>query len=79
MIYELILTPLNQSGLNLDKFVDFGYGGASVMTGIRNEVAARLKYKVNPFILSIHCVAHGTYFVSLDATKCTLQKFVYFA
>jgi len=34
MIYELILTSLNQWGLDLDKFVGFGYDGASIMTGI---------------------------------------------
>ena len=74
MIYELILTSLNQWGLNLDKFVDFGYDGASMMMGIRNGVVARLKNKVNPFILSIYCVAHRTNLASLDAANSASYK-----
>jgi len=74
IIYELILTSLNQWGLDLDKFVGFGSDGASVMTGIRNGVAARLKDKVNPFILSIHCVAHRTNLASLDAASSASCK-----
>ena len=74
MIYELILTSLNQWGLDLNKFVGFGSDGISVMTGIRNGVAARLEDKVNPFILSIHCVAHRTNFASLNAANSASYK-----
>ena len=66
MIYELILTSLNQWGLDLDKFVGCGSNGTSVITGIRNEVVVRLEDKVNPFIISIHCIAHRTNIASLD-------------
>jgi len=39
------------------KFVGFGSEGAPVMTGKNNGVATRLK-RVNPFLISIHCMAH---------------------
>ena len=60
--------------MNLDKFVGFEYDGASVMTRIRNGMDARLKDKINPFILSINCVAHVTNFASLDATNSAPYK-----
>ena len=41
---------------------------------IRNGVVARLKDKVNPFILSIHCVTHRTNLASLDAANSTSCK-----
>ena len=74
MIYELILTSLNQWGLDLDKFVGFGSNGTSVMTEIRNGVAKRLKDKVNPFILSIHCIAYKINLASLDAASSASCK-----
>jgi hypothetical protein len=74
MIYELILNSLNQWGLELDKFVGFGSDGTSMMMRIRNGVVVRLKYKVNSFILSIHCVAHRTSLASLDATSSASYK-----
>ena len=52
----------------------FGSDGASVMTGICNGVAAHLKDKVNPFSLSIHCVAHRTNLASLDAASSASCK-----
>ena len=74
MIYGLILTSLNQWVWIWISFVGFGSDGAYVMTEIRNGVVARLKDKVNPFNLSIHCVAHRTNFASLDAANSASCK-----
>jgi len=64
----------------LDKFVIFGSDRAFMMTGICNGVAARLKDKVNPFLLSIHYITHRTNLAFLNATNSApYKKFVYFA
>jgi len=55
--------------LDLDKFVGFGADGAFVMSGVCNGVVARLQDKINPFLLSIHCIAHRTNLASLNAAS----------
>jgi len=67
IIFDVLLTSLKQWGLDLERFVGFGSDGATVMLGCRNGVAAKLKKKVNPFKLFVHCVAHRTNLASLDA------------
>ena len=74
IIYEILLTSLKQWGLDLEKFVGFGSNGASVMLGSRNGVASKLKKEVNPFLLSIHCVAHRTNLAALDVAGSSLCK-----
>ena len=74
IIYEILLTSLKQWDLDLEKFVGFGSDGASVMLGSRNGVASKLKKEVNPFLLSIHCVAHRTNLAVLDVTGSSLCK-----
>jgi hypothetical protein len=56
-ITETLLTYFQENGLPLSKVTGFCSDGASVMTGWKNGVAARLK-KHNPFMQSIHCIAH---------------------
>jgi hypothetical protein len=68
-IYDLLLTTLNQWGLDLDKLVGFGSNGAAVMTGCCIRIATRLKDNVSPFLLNVHCVVHRTNLASLDAAS----------
>jgi hypothetical protein len=44
------------------------------MVGCKIGVAARLRQKANPFFLSIHCVAHRTNLIALDAAKIHVCK-----
>jgi hypothetical protein len=69
VIYDLLLTTLNQWRLDLDKLVGFGSGGAAMMTGCCTRVAARLKDNVSLFLLNVHCIAHRTNLASLDAAS----------
>ncbi len=56
-IPDSILDILQESGLDITNISSFGSDGASVMTGRRTGVAARLK-ALNGNLISIHCVAH---------------------
>ena len=38
--------------------MELGTDGASVMTGKRTEVGARLRTSPSPFVIQVHCVAH---------------------
>ena len=44
------------------------------MIGKQSEVAAHLKEKVNPFLTSVHCVAHITTLMTTDVQKLDLAK-----
>ena len=46
-----------EKGIELSKIAGLGSDGASVMVGKQNGVGARLR-KLNPYMLSMHCVAH---------------------
>ena len=65
-ITETLLTYFQENGLPLSKVTGFCSDGASVMTGWKNGVAARLK-KHNPFMQSIHCIAHRLALCCADA------------
>jgi hypothetical protein len=69
IIFETLTRTMKEWGLDFDKCVGFGSNGASTMIGKQNEVAVRLKDKVNHFLTSIHCVAHRTNLAAIDATK----------
>ena len=55
--------------LNLDNFVGFGSDRASTMVGKKTGVFATLKKEVNPFITVVHCIAHRTNLVALQAAS----------
>ena len=65
-ITELLMSYLEDNGLPMHKVSCFCSDGASVMTGCENGVAARLK-RHNPFMLSIHCIAHRLALCCADA------------
>ena len=69
LIFDTLLTSLKEWGLDTDKCVAFGSDGAATMLGRKTGVATRLKEKVNPFLTSVHCVAHRTNLAALDAAK----------
>ena len=69
VIFETLIRNMKEWGLDVDKCVAFGSDGAATMTGKNNGVAARLKAQVNPFLTSVHCVAHRTNLAALDASK----------
>ena len=48
--------------------VSIGSDGASVYTGVRNGVVAKLKQSV-PWLLGIHCIAHNLELAILDSIK----------
>ena len=56
-IVETITTYLEGKNLLLNKLMGFGSDGASVMTGRVSGVATRLN-RINPYLVSIHCVSH---------------------
>lgn len=56
-VTQIVKDIMASRHLDEKKVVGFGSDGASVMTGKNNGMAARLK-RVNPFLISIHCMAH---------------------
>lgn len=56
-IVETVLNVFTSRGLSLEKLCGIATDGASVMVGCRTGVTTQLKGK-NPFILSVHCIAH---------------------
>ena len=52
-----LMETLAEYGLGIECVAAFSSDGASVMTGKRNGVAARLK-QMQPSLVSVHCVAH---------------------
>ena len=67
-----MVVPLN---INLLKCVMFGGDGASTMVSSHSEIATKLKNKINPPLLSCHCVSHWTNPAVVNASKvldCTI-------
>ena len=64
-IVEAIHMVLKYYNLNMRKCIGFGSDGASMMVGKSNGVAALLKK--NPYLISIHCVAHRLALASSQA------------
>ena len=56
-IVETVLKVFTLRGMPLEKLCGIATDGASAMVGSRTGVTTQLKRK-NPFIVSIHCIAH---------------------
>ena len=56
-IVETVLKVFTLRGIPLEKLCGIATDGASAMVGSRTGVTTQLKRK-NPFIVSIHCIAH---------------------
>ena len=67
-IFEAVVEFVTENGVEIGKVAGFCSDGASVMTGWKNAVAARLK-KVNPYMLPIHCIAHRLALCCADAAS----------
>ncbi len=71
-ILKCIIESLEGIGLTEDtlksKLVGLGSDGASVMLGKNNGVASLLR-KIQPALVSVHCMAHRTELSFRDATK----------
>ena len=61
---------LDTHGVPHEKLVAFCSDGASVMTGIRNGVAQLLKERMNPSMISLHCICHRLALCCKDASHC---------
>ena len=65
---EVIVEYLGEKQIDVSRVAGLGSDGASVMTGKHNGVGAKLK-KLNPFMLSMHCVAHKLALASENAAS----------
>ncbi|MCO5596978.1 hypothetical protein L7F22_051049 [Adiantum nelumboides] len=80
-LFNAVIDELKRCKLDLSKLIAFGSDGCSTMTGKENGVSSLLKKNVNPFLTSIHCVAHRSALAvssvakSMDACK-KLDKLV---
>ena len=61
---------LDTHGVPHEKLVAFCSDGASVMTGIRNGLAQLLKERMNPSMISLHCICHRLALCCKDASHC---------
>lgn len=65
-IVKLIREELSKDGLEINKLSSLASDGASVMTGSRNGVAAKLRETV-PTLINIHCICHRLALACNDA------------
>lgn len=65
---EAIIEYLENKGIDISKVAGLGSDGAGVMVGRHNGVGAILK-RLNPFMLSMHCVAHKLALASENAAS----------
>ena len=49
--------------------MEFGSNGCSTMVGHLTRVSTRLK-AMSLFLINIHCIAHRTNLIALQATQC---------
>ena len=66
-ITKELLEYLIRCGLNLKQLYSFTSDGASVMTGAKNGVSARLTQQINLHLVSMHCCAHRLELASLGS------------
>ena len=64
-ITKSVLDELNECGLLVDKLLGLCSDGASVVTGKRNGVAAKLK-ELNKSLVSVHCICHKSSLACCD-------------
>lgn len=63
-----------QWGLDVDKFIAFGFDNVATMTNKGTRIVTHSKNQVNPFLTSIYCVAHQVNLIDLDAFKAPSCK-----
>ncbi|KAI5077946.1 hypothetical protein GOP47_0007770 [Adiantum capillus-veneris] len=82
-IFNVVYAELKKGKLDISKLIDFGSDDCSTMIGKGNGVATLFKRHINPFLTSIHCVAHRTTLAMSTVAKNiefskTLEKLVNF-
>ncbi|RGB27386.1 hypothetical protein C1646_769180 [Rhizophagus diaphanus] len=60
-------------GLKVENLLHFGSDGAATLIGIKTGVVKRFE-KINPFITSVHCIAHRLHLVRKDAVLIDVCK-----
>ncbi|MCO5576924.1 hypothetical protein L7F22_030745 [Adiantum nelumboides] len=80
-IFNVVVDELKKNDFDLSKLIAFGSDGCSTMTGSKNGVATLFKKHVNPFLTSVHCVAHRAALAVSSVAKnleiaITLEKLV---
>ena len=74
-IHDCLLNIISRLGLELKNLKAFASDGASVMTGVNNGVAARLReHQVLNHRLKIHCICHRLALVCADSNQLTFLK-----
>jgi hypothetical protein len=80
-IHSVLVATLDHYRIPLERMTAFASDGASVMTGCNNGVGVKLK-ESNPYLFSIHCIAHRLQLASIDSVnedksfqhfECTLR------
>ena len=56
-VLKTTLEVLEGKNVSTDRMCGIATDGCNVMTGVRSGVTTQVK-KVNPFIVSTHCIAH---------------------
>ena len=68
-VYKAIVDFLEMKKIPMDKVIGFASDGASVMVGRKTGVTTLLK-QANPFLISIHCIAHRLALAAAGAASC---------
>ena len=58
-----------EKGLAMSKVTSLASDGASVMVGRKNGVGARLCSEYVPYLVQVHCIAHGLALAAANACK----------
>ena len=69
LIFEGLQKRIKEWSLDVEKCVSFGSDRCSTMVDHLTAVSTRLK-AVSPFLINIHCIAHGTNLAALQAAQC---------
>lgn len=68
-VAEMIMSQINESGLDISRCRGQGYDGAAVMSGIYSGVQKRI-IDHSPNAVYVHCVCHRLNLVLRDAAEC---------
>ena len=64
----VVLKTLADNGIDMNNCVGQTYDGASVMSGVKNGVAKKIKERAK-YAFYTHCFSHRTNLTLVDATK----------
>ena len=71
-IFDTVTSKLEEFDLKMDRCMSLVSDGASVMTGHRNGLAAKLE-EVNKNMISFHCICHKLALAWTDTLKTGLH------